>query len=162
MISAHEDPPLLSLLFGLLTKRSLIFASTTSIEQPSRSTLVLRSTSLGEQKGDSAACQSSVDLRVGVKTVVNTTALLLVQDNLKQLAAVLLGAETLADNLDGVDEVVKDGVVDGSQGSRTGSLLLLGVARASGSLGPGQNTARGEDQDMAVGELLLQLTSQTV
>jgi len=50
--------------------------------------------------------------------------------------------------------------VDGGQGAGAGALLLLGVARAGGSLGAGQDAARGEDQDVAVGELLLQLTGQ--
>jgi len=50
--------------------------------------------------------------------------------------------------------------VHGSQSSRTRALLLEGVARAGGSLGAGQNAARGEDQDMAVRELLLELTGQ--
>jgi hypothetical protein len=50
--------------------------------------------------------------------------------------------------------------VDSSESSRTGSLLLLGVAGAGRSLGAGEDAARGEDQDMAVGELLLELTGQ--
>ena len=52
--------------------------------------------------------------------------------------------------------------MDGSQSSRAGALLLLGVARAGGALGAGEDLALGDDQDVAVGELLLQLTGQTV
>lgn len=122
--------------------------------------LVVGGTALRELKVDVAASQTSVDLRVGVEAVVNTAALLLVEDDLEELGAVLLGADTLADNLNGVGEILKDGVVDGSEGSRTGSLLLLGVAGAGRSLGAGEDAARGEDQDMAVGELLLELTGQ--
>ena len=51
--------------------------------------------------------------------------------------------------------------MDSSESSRTGALLLLGVARASGTLGAGQDAARSEDQDMAVRELLLELTGET-
>lgn len=127
-----------------------------------RLTLVLGGTRLGELEGDGAAGQAAVDLGVGVESVVDTTTLLLVEDDLEELAAILLGADALADNLDGVDEVGEDGIVDGGQGSRTRALLLEGVARAGGSLGAGQNAARGEDQDMAVGELLLELTSQAL
>lgn len=50
--------------------------------------------------------------------------------------------------------------MDSSQGARTGSLLLLGVARAGRALGAGKDAARGEDQDMAVRELLLELTGE--
>jgi hypothetical protein len=50
--------------------------------------------------------------------------------------------------------------VDGRQGTRAGALLLLRVARAGGALGAGQDAARGEDQDMAVRELLLELTRE--
>lgn len=124
--------------------------------------LVLSGTSLGELEGDAAAGQLAVDLRVGVEAVVDAAALLLVEDDLEGLGAVLLGAEALADDLDGVDEVGQDGVVDGGQGAATGTLLLLGVARAGGALGAGQDAARGEDQDVAVRELLLELTGEAV
>lgn len=127
-----------------------------------RQRLVLGSTSLGELEGNATAGQLAVDLGVGVEAVVDATALLLVEDDLEGLGAVLLGAETLADDLDGEDEVGKDGVVDGGQGAAAGALLLLGVARAGGALGAGQDAARGEDQDVAVGELLLELTGEAV
>ena len=52
--------------------------------------------------------------------------------------------------------------MDGSEGTGTGALLLLGVARAGRALGAGQDAARSEDQDLAVGELLLELTGQAV
>lgn len=122
--------------------------------------LVVGGTALRELEVDVAASQTTVDLRVGVQAVVNTTTLLLVEDDLEELGAVLLGADALADNLNGVGEILEDGVVDSSESSRTGSLLLLGVARAGRSLGAGEDTARGEDQDMAVRELLLELTGQ--
>lgn len=124
--------------------------------------LVVSSASLGELEDDTAASQLAVDLGVGVQAVVNAALLLLVEDDLEGLGAVLLGAETLADDLDGEDEVSQDGVVDGSQSARTGALLLLGVARAGGALGTGQDAARGQDQDVAVRELLLQLTGEAV
>ncbi|KAI9166530.1 Dynactin subunit 4 [Paramyrothecium foliicola] len=122
--------------------------------------LVLGGTALRELEVDVAASETSVNLGVGVQAVVNATTLLLVEDDLEGLAAVLLGAETLANNLDGVGEVAEDGVVDSSQSARTGALLLLGVAGAGGALGAGQDAARGQDQDMAVRELLLELAGQ--
>lgn len=122
--------------------------------------LELGGTSLGELEVDVAAGQSSVDLRVGVESVVDATALLLVEDDLEGLAAVLLGADALADDLDGVGEIGQDGVVDSGQGAGTRTLLLEGVAGAGGALGAGEDTASGQDEDVAVGELLLQLTGQ--
>ena len=122
--------------------------------------ILVLSGGLGELEVDVAASEATVDLGVGVEAVVDTTTLLLVEDDLEGLATVLLGAHTLANDLNGVGEVSKDGVVDGSQSARTGALLLLGVARAGGTLGAGQNAARSEDQDVAVGELLLELTGE--
>ena len=89
---------------------------------------------LGELEVHVAASEAAVDLGVGVEAVVNTATLLLVEDDLEGLGAVLLGAGAAADDLDGVDEVVQDSIVDGSQSSRTGTLLLLGVAGASRAL----------------------------
>lgn len=123
-------------------------------------TLVLGRARLGELEGDTTAGEAAVDLGVGVEAVVNTTTLLLVEDDLEELGTVLLGAETLADDLDGVDEVGQDGVVDGGQSARTGALLGLGVAGAGRALGAGQDAARGQDQDVAVRELLLELAGQ--
>ena len=94
--------------------------------------------------------------------MVNTATLLLVQDNLQGLAAVLLGADALADDLDGVDEVGEDGVVDGGQSARTGALLGLGGARVGGALGAGQDAALSNEEDVAVRELLLELAGQAV
>jgi len=118
--------------------------------------------SLGELERDTAASESLVNLRVGVEAVVDTTTLLLVKNDLEDLGVVLLGAEALADNLDGVDEIAEDGVVDGSQGARARALLLLGVASTGRAFGAGQDAARGEDDDVAVGERLLELTGQAL
>lgn len=115
---------------------------------------------LGELEGDAAAGELAVDLGVGVEAVVDAATLLLVEDDLEELGAVLLGAEALADDLDGVDEVGEDGVVDGSEGPRAGALLLEGVAGAGGALGAREDAARGEEDDVAVRELLLELAGQ--
>jgi hypothetical protein len=52
--------------------------------------------------------------------------------------------------------------VNSSESARTGTLLLLGVARAGGALGAGENAARGKDENVAVGELLLELTGEAL
>ena len=94
--------------------------------------------------------------------MVNTTTLLLIQDDLEGLAAVLLGADALADDLNGVDQVAEDGVVDSSQSAGTGTLLLLVGAGVDRALGLGQDAALSNEEDVAVGELLLELTGQAV
>lgn len=52
--------------------------------------------------------------------------------------------------------------MDGGQCSGAGSLLCLAGAGSVGALGAGENAAGGEDQDVAVGELLLEFTGETV
>lgn len=94
--------------------------------------------------------------------MVNTSLLLLIEHNLQDLAAIFLGAETLADDLNWVDQVGEDCVVNGGKGSGAGSLLGLRGSRAVATLGAGKNTAGSEDQNMTVGELLFEFTSETV
>lgn len=123
--------------------------------------LVLALGADGELEANAAAGQFSVDLAVGVESVVNTTALLLVKDDLQHLAAVLLGADTLANNLDWVDNIGKDGVVDSSQSSGSWSLLSLGGSGSVGSLGAGKDTALSQEENVSVRELLLEFTGQS-
>jgi hypothetical protein len=123
--------------------------------------LVLNSTTLRELKVNTTTRQLLVNLRVRIESVINTTLLLLIEHHLQDLASILLGAQSLADNLNGENEVREDRVVNGSECSGTGALLSERGARAVGSLGAGKDAARGEDQDMAVGELLLELTGES-
>lgn len=44
----------------------------------------------------------------------------------------------------------------GSQGTRMGALLSLRGARAGGAFWSGEDTARGKDEDVAVGEFLFE------
>jgi len=124
-------------------------------------TLVLRPT-LRELKVDTLARQTLVDLAVGVEPVVHTTPLLLIEDDLQDLAAVLARADALADDLDGVDEVGENGVVHGGECAGAGALLLEGGVAAVAALGAGQDAARGDEDDVAVGELLLELAGEAV
>lgn len=123
--------------------------------------LVLSSSTLWELEVDTTASKAAVDLRVSVESVVDTSLLLLVKDDLEDLGAVLLGAETLANDLDWEDEVGEDGVVHGSQCAGAWALLGERGAGAGGALWAWQDAAGGEDDDVAVGELLLELTGQT-
>lgn len=131
-----------------------------NIEEKSNPLLV--ATALGELEVDVAASKAAVNLGVGVESVVDTDTLLLVEDDLQELAAILLGADALADNLDGEAEIGQDGVVDSSQSTRARALLSLAVAGAGRSLGTGQDASRSQEQDVAVRELLLELAGQAI
>lgn len=52
--------------------------------------------------------------------------------------------------------------MDGGEGAGAGALLGLGVAGAGRALGAGEDAAGGQDQDVAVGELLLELTGEAL
>jgi hypothetical protein len=111
-------------------------------------------------KVDHLARQPLVHLRISIESVVDGAPLLLIQNDLEHLGVVLLGAHALADNLDGVREILEDGVVHGSERAAARALLGLRVAGAVGALGAGQDAARGDEEDVAVGELLLELAGQ--
>jgi hypothetical protein len=110
---------------------------------------------------NTATSQLLVHLRVSIESVIHTTLLLLIEHHLQDLASILLGPQSLADDLNGEDEVGEDRVVDSGQCSGTGTLLGERGARAVGALGAGEDAARGEDQDVAVGELLFELTGES-
>ena len=50
--------------------------------------------------------------------------------------------------------------MDGGEGPGDGTLLGLGGAAAVAALGAGQDAALSNEEDVAVGELLLELTGQ--
>lgn len=124
--------------------------------------LVVGGSAHGELEATDTTGQFSVHLRVGVESVVDATSLLLVQDNLQNLASIFLGPEALSNNLDWVDNIGEDCLVDGGQSSAARALLSLRGAGSVGALGARQDAARCEDQDVAVGELLLELTGQAL
>ena len=103
--------------------------------------LSLHSTTLGELKVHALPSQLPVDLTVGIKSVVNTAPLLLIQHNLEGLGAIFARAGTLADDLDWVYEVSEDSVVDSGEGTRARALLLLRGAASITALWAGKNAA---------------------
>lgn len=111
-----------------------------------------------ELKGDVLASELAVDLTEGVDLVVNASALLGVKEDLDDLVAVLLGADALADNLGRVDEVGEDGIMDSSESAGPGALLLDTAAAAR----LGKDAALSKEDNVAVRELLLELTGQAV
>lgn len=124
--------------------------------------LVILTTADGEFETTGSASEFPVDLRVGIESVVNTTSLLLVQDNLQNLASILLGSQSLSNNLDGVYDISQDSIVDGGQSSGTRSLLCLRCSGSVRSLWSWQDTSRCEEEDMSIGELLLEFSGQSL
>jgi len=124
--------------------------------------LSLLSTALRELKVDTLARQPLVDLRVGIESVINTTPLLLVQHDLENLGAIFLRSDALADNLNWVDEIVQDAVVNGGECAGSWTLLLLRCAAAVGALWARENATGSNDEDVAVGELLLKLAGEAL
>ena len=77
-----------------------------------------------------------------------------------ELSTVLCNPCPLSDDLGRPYHLVEDLLVDGSEGSGTRSLLLVGGSRVS--LGFGEDTSLGEEDDVFVGKLLLELSGEPV
>jgi hypothetical protein len=75
-----------------------------------------------------------------------------------ELSTVLSNSCPLADNLGRPYHLVEDLLVDGSEGSGTGSLLAGSGSRVS--LGLGEDTSLGEEDDVFVGKLLLEFSGE--
>lgn len=145
-----------------LKQRPPLQTADSHVQSPLCSRLVLSTTAHWELEVAGSASQLAVDLRVSIESVVDTTSLLLVQHNLQNLAAVLLGSHSLADNLNWVDDVSQNGIVDSSQSSGSRSLLCLAGSGSVGSLWPWQDTSRGEEDDVSVAELLLKFSGKSL
>jgi len=120
--------------------------------------LVSLTSDLGELKDNVLASELAVDLAEGIDLVVNTSTLLGIKEDLDNLMAILLRAYTLADDLGGVDKVTEDSVMDGGESSVAGTLLLDARAAA----GKGEDAALSDEDNVAVGELLLELTGESL
>jgi len=124
--------------------------------------LIFSRSSLREIENDTTASQTFVDFAVGIKSVINTTSLLLIQHNLQSLAAIFLSTDTLANNLDWVNEITEDRIMNSGESSGTRTLLSLRSTGSVASFWAGKNAASCEDYDVTIRELLLELTSETL
>ena len=77
-----------------------------------------------------------------------------------QLSTILGNSRPLANNLGRPDHLLEDLLVDGGEGSRTGSLLETGSGGVS--LGLGEDSSLGKEDDVFVGKLLLELSGEPV
>jgi hypothetical protein len=78
--------------------------------------------------------------------------------HLDDLLLVSLDTGALAGDLGGVDQVLEELLVDGGEGAGAGA-HLLGTGSAGGL---GHDAALGNEDDVAVRELLLELTGESI
>lgn len=143
-------------------RRSPSFPARAPCPQPrNKSPLILRATD-GKLEHDPLTGEFPIDFSIGVEAEIDAAALLLVQDDLEHLTAILAGAGALADDFDRVDDVVEDGVMDGGQSARVGPFLRLRRSRSIAAFGPREDAARSEEEDVAVREFLLEFARQAV
>ena len=117
----------------------------------------------------------SVDGREGVELVLEQVLVFGVEEAVNQystmyqesedihsdeLSTVLCNPCPLSDDLGRPYHLVEDLLVDGSEGSGTRSLLLVGGSRVS--LGFREDTSLGEEDNVFVGKLLLELSGEPV
>ena len=109
-------------------------------------------------EGDLLVGQLSVDSSVGISASLNIGLVTSIKVNLKDTLSINLAAGALSSDLSGVDNVLKDGILDSSQstGAGTQSLGLLGT-----SIALSKNVTLSNNDDVTSRELLLQLANKT-
>lgn len=115
-----------------------------------------------ELKPDPLPRQLSIHLRVSIKPIINPSPLLLIQHHFQHLTPILPRPRPLPHNLNRVHHVSQNRIVHGGQGAAVRAFLGLRGTRAVGTFGPRENTARGEEEDVAVREFLFEFACQTV
>ena len=117
-------------------------------------TLVVRR----ELEADVTAGELLVNRREAVQLVLERGGVLRVEEALDETAAVGGDARALAGDLRGVDKVLEDRLVHSGQRARVGAGLLVTVLAA----GLAKDAALADEHNVAVRELLLELTGETV
>lgn len=112
----------------------------------------------GEHEGDVTAGELLVDRRERVELVLERGGVLRVEEALDQAAAVSGNTGALAGDLRGVDKVLEDRLVHSGEGARVRAGLLVTVLTA----GLAEDAALADKDNVAVRELLLELTGETV
>ena len=109
-------------------------------------------------EGNLLVGQLSVDGSVGISASLNIGLVTSIEVDLENTTSINLAAGALSSDLSGVDDVLKDGILDSSQstGAGTQSLGLLGT-----SIALSKNVTLGNDDDVTSRELLLQLAYKT-
>lgn len=111
-----------------------------------------------EHEADVTASELLVNRREAVQLVLERGGVLRVEEALDQAAAVRGDTGALASDLRGVNEVLEDRLVHGGEGARVRTGLLVTVLAA----GLAEDAALADEDNVAVRELLLELTGETV
>lgn len=104
--------------------------------------------------------QLPINLGIRIQAEIHAPALLLVQHHLQHLTPVFACAGALAHDLNGVDDVFEDGGVHGCQGAAVRPLLRLRCSAAVAAFGAWEDSSRGEEEDVAVGEFLFEFARE--
>jgi len=109
-------------------------------------------------EGNLLVGQLSVDSSIGISASLNIGLVTSIKVDLENTTSINLAAGALSSDLSGVDNVLKDGILDSSQstGAGTQSLGLLGT-----SITLSKNVTLGNNDDVTSRELLLQLANKT-
>jgi hypothetical protein len=109
-------------------------------------------------EGNLLVGQLSVDSGICISASLNIGLVTSIEVNLKDTLTVHLAAGALSSDLSGVDNVLKDSILDSSQGTGAGtqSLGLLGT-----SIALSKDVTLSNNDDVTSRELLLQLANKT-
>lgn len=107
-------------------------------------------------KANALPRQPPVDLGISIQPKVNTSTLLLIQHNLDNLAPVLLGTGTLANDFHRVDDIRQDGIVYGCQRAGVGTFLRLRRTAPVAAFRARKDPTGGKEEDVAFRELLFE------
>lgn len=109
-------------------------------------------------EGNLLVGQLSVDSSISISASLNIGLVTSIEVNLKDTLTIDLAAGALSSDLSGVDNVLKDSILDSSQGTGAGtqSLGLLGT-----SIALSKDVTLGNNDDVTSRELLLQLANKT-
>jgi hypothetical protein len=101
--------------------------------------------------------QLSINSSIGISATLNVGLVTSIKVNLKDTTSINLASGALSGDLGGVDNVLEDGILDGSQGTRAGaqSLGLLGTGIALS-----KDVTLGNNDEVFSRELLLQLADE--
>lgn len=111
-----------------------------------------------KDKGDLQVGKFSVDSGKCVNLGLDIGLILVVQVYLHSPSSVNLHPRPLTDNLRGIDNIVQDGLVDGSEGARTRARCL--AFRVSG-VRLSENGPLGDNENMASRELLFEFPNKS-
>lgn len=143
--SARSKPPLSNALISAGLKKLLQNSAPSKLDPSNR-----------KLKANALPRQPPVDLGISIQPKINTSTLLLIQHNLNNLAPVLLGTGTLANDFHRVDDIRQDGIVYGCQRAGVRTFLRLRRTTPVAAFRARKDPTGGKEEDVAFRELLFE------